>query len=306
MALIDRIEDVNRRIKGRQYYRLWVNGVGLGFVDTQLLADLDPALFTVDNAKRRVDVRFGDRLTFEKEIEQFFCNYFAKYQLKGWRNECYAVVEQYGESPLFLLERSALSYLGLTGYGVHVNGYVEKPDGLYMWVAKRAATKPTAPGKLDQIAAGGQPYSIGLMENVIKECEEEASIPAQIARTAVPVSAISYWYDKSVGMRPDIIFNYDLKLSQDFVPQVNDDEVASFTLYPMAELLEVVAETQQFKRNSAVVVIDFALRHGLITPDHRDYLRLQEGMNQRWRRVFYETLNQSNAITAIGPSDSQV
>lgn len=289
MAWIHRIADVNRQIKGRQYFRLWINGIALGFVDTQLLADLDPALFFIDHVGQRVEINFSDRESFEKEITQFFCDYFTTYQLKGWRNERYAVVEHYGDPPLFLLERAALSFLGLTGYGVHINGYVEKPDGIYMWIAKRAATKPTAPGKLDQIAAGGQPYAIGLMENVIKECEEEASIPADIARTATPVSAISYWYDLSIGMRPDIIFNYDLKLPQDFVPQINDQEVASFTLYPMAEVLAMVADTQQFKRNSAVVVIDFALRHGFISPEHRDYLSLQEGMHQRWRRAFYET-----------------
>ena len=33
--------------------------------------------------------------------------------------------------------------------------------------------KPNWPGKLDHIVAGGQPYGISVMENVIKECEEE-------------------------------------------------------------------------------------------------------------------------------------
>lgn len=285
MALIDCIHAVNRRIEGRQYYRLWANGCAVGFVDTQLLPDLDTAIFHIDNARRRVLLEFTDRLAFEAKIEQFFREYFAKYQLGGWRDERYAVAENYGDEPLFLLERAALSFLGMTGYGVHINGYVEQPDGLYMWIAKRSINKPTAPGQLDQIAAGGQPYNVGLMENVIKECQEEASIPAELAAQSVPVSAISYWYDKSIGMRPDVIFNYDLKLPPDFIPQVNDDEVDSFKLYAMDDLLDVIATTQTFKINSAVVVIDFAMRHGLITPDHPDYLALQEGLNQRWKRL---------------------
>lgn len=46
--------------------------------------------------------------------------------------------------------------------GVHINGYVTLPDGSKeLWVAKRSSTKPTWPGKLDHIAAGGQPHGLG-------------------------------------------------------------------------------------------------------------------------------------------------
>lgn len=287
MALIDRIYDVNRCMPGRAYYRLLVNNVAVGFVDTQLLTALDTDLFCIRHEHRHVELSFAanERLLFEAAIEAFFKGYFEKNQLHGWRNEYYAVAESYASETLFLLERAALSYLGITGYGVHVNGYVRKADEIFMWVAKRSLNKPTSPGKLDQIAAGGQPYNVSVWDNMLKECEEEASIPAELAAQAKPVSAISYWYDLKVGMRPDVIFNYDLCLPEDFIPQVNDDEVDSFVCYPMSELLDLIANTQQFKFNSAVVVIDFAIRHGLVTPKHPDYLALQEGMHQRWRRL---------------------
>lgn len=287
MALIDRITDVNRALPQRAYFTLRVNDIVVGHVDTQLLDELDSTLFAVNTTKRRVDMRFvpAARPDFEHAVEAFFADYFAKHQLNGWRNERYAVSDHFSNPPLFLIERAALSYLGITGYGVHINGYVKSDDGLQMWIGKRSLTKPTSPGKLDQIAAGGQPYGISLMENVIKECKEEANIPRHLAETATPVSAISYWYDVApVGLRPDVIFNYDLKLPPDFIPQVNDDEVDSFTLYPMRELLEMLTDTQDFKTNSAVVIIDFAIRHGLITPDHPEYLALQKGMHQRRQR----------------------
>ncbi len=283
MALIDRLHDLNRHLPGRAYYRLFVNQRALGFVDTQLLGDLaDSPLFSVDKARQRVMLNFDNRAVFEAELETFFKAYFAKYQLGGWRDERYAISEYFAGETYFLIERAAVSYLGLTGYGVHINGYVENADGsLSMWIAKRALTKQTFAGKLDQIAAGGQPTGIGLMENVIKECQEEASIPRQLAEQAKPVSAISYWYDLSVGVRPDIMFNYDLQLPPDFVPQINDDEVDSFACYRIDEVLEQLAHTRDFKFNSAAVIIDFAIRHGVITPEHPDYVSLQEGMNQR-------------------------
>jgi hypothetical protein len=41
--------------------------------------------------------------------------------------------------------------------GVHMNGYVTLPDGgKELWVARRSRAKPTWPGKLDHIVAGGQ------------------------------------------------------------------------------------------------------------------------------------------------------
>lgn len=280
MALIDRIHDVNRSMPQRVYYRLFANGVAVGFVDTQLLDDLDTDLFHIQTAQQRIDMQFAanEREIFEERLEAFFKDYFSRHQLTGWRDEYYSVSRSFASKRLFLLERAALSYLGITGYGVHINGYVRKADGIHMWVAKRSKNKPTSPGKLDQIAAGGQPYDIGLLENVIKECEEEASIPRALAKQAQPVSAISYRYDLAVGLRPDVIFNYDLCLPEDFVPQVNDDEVESFECYPMPELLDLITHSRQFKFNSAVVVIDFAIRHGLITAEHPDYLALQAGM----------------------------
>ncbi|PID66138.1 MAG: DUF4743 domain-containing protein [Gammaproteobacteria bacterium] len=284
MALLDRIDDVNRRLPHRRYYRLYANHQAIGWLDTQLLDELDSALFTITTQKQRVDIRFApaQRQVFESRIEQFFRRYFAKHQLTGWRDEHYAVATGFGQNTLFLLERAALSFLGIRGYGVHINGYVEGKDGIAMWIGKRALNKPTFPGKLDQIAAGGLPYNLSLRENLIKECHEEASIPRQLAEKAQAVSAISYYYDLPIGIRPDVIFNYDLRLPADFIPQVNDDEVDSFHLYPMDELLAMVANTQAFKFNSAVVIIDFAIRHGLITPEHPDYLALQAGMHQQW------------------------
>lgn len=47
------------------------------------------------------------------------------------------------------------------GSGVHINGYITLPDGSKeLWVAKRSSNKPTWPGKLDHIAAGGQPHGL--------------------------------------------------------------------------------------------------------------------------------------------------
>lgn len=61
-----------------------------------------------------------------------------------------------------------------------------------MWIGRRSPTKSTWPGLLDHLVAGQQPSGITPMENVLKEAEEEAGVPAHLAARAVATGAISY------------------------------------------------------------------------------------------------------------------
>ncbi|NIA71133.1 DUF4743 domain-containing protein [Pelagibius litoralis] len=197
----------------------------------------------------------------------------------GWRGEDYAVSLKWGQAPLFRMERAAVPRFGLPCYGVHVNGFVRGRQGIEMWIGRRALDKPTAPGKLDHLTAGGQPYGLGLMENVIKECGEEAGVSPALAARALPVGAVKYRCAMPDGLRNDVAFCYDLELPADFVPQNSDGEVESFELWPMEKVLAVVRESEDFKFNVALVIIDFALRHGILTPDDEpDYQAIVEGL----------------------------
>lgn len=48
---------------------------------------------------------------------------------------------------------------------------------------------------LDHIVAGGLPHGITPMDNVIKECEEEASIPEDLARLSMATGRLSCLLD---------------------------------------------------------------------------------------------------------------
>jgi len=198
--------------------------------------------------------------------------------IEGWRDEPYPVALRWGAPPLLTMERAAIPYFGVRAYGVHMNGFVAGPGGLALWVARRASDKPTYPGMLDNMVAGGQPVGISLRDNLVKECAEEAGIPPEIAARAVPVGAIGYCHETEEGLKPDVQFVYDLELPADFEPANADGEVEGFELWPMAQALETVAETREFKFNCALVVIDFAVRHGAITPDEPDYLEIVQGL----------------------------
>ena len=62
--------------------------------------------------------------------------------------------------------------------------------------------------------------------------------------------------------------------------ELQDGEVESFTLLPLAEVAALVAETDEFKDNCNLVIIDFLIRHGYIVPEQPGYLALLAGMRQ--------------------------
>lgn len=202
-------------------------------------------------------------------------------EFAGWRGENYPVMPEWDDEPLMRVERAACPWLGVRSWGVHINGIVRRADGLHMWVARRARGKQTYPGMLDNMVAGGQPIGLGLMENIVKECAEEADIPREIARTARAVGAISYYHQFEDGLKPDQQFCYDLELPADFIPRNTDGEVESFELWPIGRVIETVRETFEFKFNCNLVIIDFLIRRGLMDADSEpDYMALCQGLRR--------------------------
>ena len=205
--------------------------------------------------------------------------------IEGWRDELHPVSRSWTDAPKMLAERAAISPLGVGGYAVHMNGYVRGEGGLRLWVGKRSPTKSTEPGKLDHLVAGGQPAGLSLHENLIKECKEEAGISAELAAQAVPAGFVSYAMDAPRGFRPDVLYVYDLELPSRFIPQNTDGEVDEFFLWPVERVMEVIRDSDAFKLNCALVVIDFLARHGCINPEEPEYVDIVQGLRvaQSWR-----------------------
>src|SRR6185437_14893155 len=160
--------------------------------------------------------------------------------------------------------RGALPSFGVLAMGVHVNGLVRQANGLHVWTAKRAANKALDPGKLDHIVAGGVPAGLTPAATLIKEAEEEAAIPESLAAQATVVSTISYAMERHEGLRRDLLHCYDLMLPEDFVPRAADGEVEAFELWPMQRVMAAVRDTDAFKFNVTLVLIDLFRRQGLI------------------------------------------
>ena len=75
----------------------------------------------------------------------------------------------------------------------------------------------------------------------MKECWEEAGIPEALARAARPVGLVSYVSLQPEGLKPDVLFCYDLELPPDFVPTPQDGEVSEFVLWDAAAVAACIA-----------------------------------------------------------------
>ena len=178
------------------------------------------------------------------------------------------------------IDRGAVPFFGIRAYGVHLNGFVRDGDQLKLWVGRRAPNKAVAPDKLDNLVAGGIDHAHGLEETLVKEAEEEAGMPAALAARAVSVGAVSYRMAVTHGLRDDVLFCYDLELPRDFKPKNNDGEFVGFMLEDASRVIDIARKSDDFKFNVNLVLVDFALRHGLIRTDDPDYLDLITGIHR--------------------------
>ena len=179
------------------------------------------------------------------------------------------------------IDRGALAPFGIISQGVHVNGFFRRPDGLHLWVGWRSKTRSLAPGQMDNMVAGGIPAGLSPTECLVKEAEEEASLPAELAAKAVPVGRVSYVMANEEGLRRDVLHLFDLEVPEGVVPRPEDDEVERFELRPAAAVLEMVLAGGPVKFNVNLVLIDFALRHGLLAALSPDQARrLRAGLDQ--------------------------
>jgi len=281
MSFLDRIAECNAH-EPAAYRPFFAAGRRVGAVRHALadrLASM-PAIFAVAPDGVTLNPAFDAPPARTAALDRAVRALEADGIVQGRRNENYPACPEWGRPADFEIERAAAPHFGIRSYGVHMTGYVRKPDGLHIWVARRARAKPTYPGMLDNTVAGGQPVGLGLVENMIKECGEEAGIPPALARGVVPVGAISYRMDAPDGLKPDVQFCFDLELPSEFTPRNTDGEIDEFFLWPWRRVAETVERTREFKFNCNLVLIEFFVRHGLIGPEHPDYLAICAGLRR--------------------------
>ncbi|CAK9109930.1 Nudix hydrolase 20 [Durusdinium trenchii] len=154
-----------------------------------------------------------------------------------------------------------------------------------LWVARRSRSKPTYPGCLDHLVAGGLSHGEVPQENVKRECWEEARVPEEISSSAQPCGVVSYVQvdETGWGIKRDVLFCYDLQLPEDFEPHAGDGEVESFSLMSLEDVVDSLAAEgaePDWKPNVCLVILDMLVRRGVLQPEEDGYVELVHGLRR--------------------------
>jgi 8-oxo-dGTP pyrophosphatase MutT (NUDIX family) len=275
MNLLDRIRICHRRDMAK--YRPFIaDGADIGWINRDLAERLRgfPRIFrAAENAVELVPGGYEARTAAMAEVVATLRD---EGLVTGWRDEAFPVAASFYAPPLFAIERAAVKAFGIRYYCVQLNGLVGAGEGQHMWIGRRAMSKPIGPGKLDQIVGGGVPLGYSLAEALVKECAEEAGMPAALAGRAHPVGAITILAEEDGGLWHETLFNYDLTLPDDFVPENADGEVESFELMSVAEVRSRLERSDDFLFDVVPLLADCLMRHGHLSPDDPDYVALAE------------------------------
>lgn len=101
------------------------------------------------------------------------------------------------------------------------------------------------------------------------------------------VGTVTYFHirDQRAGgetrlLQPECQYVYDLELDNETTPKPSDDEVEGFELKTVEETKQALRDGE-FKPNCALVLLDFFVRHGIITGDDEGFIEIVARLHRR-------------------------
>ena len=189
----------------------------------------------------------------------------ARWGLPGWRDERVVIRDERDARPLAAVERALLRPLGLLLRSVQACAYTVTAAGPLVWVARRAAHKPVDPGRLDALVAGGIAGFDSPRATLLRECAEEAGIPAALAGRAREAGELELCVPSVDDGLPVVhrerVALHDLELPPDFVPRPVDGEHSEIVPMSPAEALASI-DAGGWTRDGAQATADLLRRLG--------------------------------------------
>lgn len=259
--------------------------------------------FTIDAASRSVQLHDGSggKSTGRACSEVFAKTVSAAVDadifaiMHGEHSELYPILGAgYPDQPVHV-ERFSAPLFGIASRGAHLVAYTYSRTGtaagvggpgadaepareLRIWIARRSPHIFTFPDMLDTSVAGGVKAADTPFDCIVAEAEEEASLPPSWTRRHVRARGlVSYVkrHSKTGYIAPTVLYVYDAEVPEDVkLEPGHDREVAAFYLWTVGQVRDAL-EAGQFKPNCALVMIDFFVRHGILTPEtEADYIEI--------------------------------
>lgn len=256
-----------RQFDAQAHRPFWIGDERVGWLrdfDAALLLERWPHIFVRTAGQRgeriALAAHFDNVQTRSAALGAVIDALAALGKIPGWRNETYAIRNAFEAPPLAYIERAASRFFGTMTWAVHLNGIVQGThDAPRLWIARRSKTKATDPGMLDNVVAGGIGWNFGVMQTLVKECDEEADIDAPLALRATAGRSVYILSPLPEGTQAEQIFVYDLMLPEDFVPHNRDGEVSEHRLMRIDEVTHQIA-TGALTVDASLATLDCLLR----------------------------------------------
>jgi 8-oxo-dGTP pyrophosphatase MutT (NUDIX family) len=223
-------------------------------------------LASADGPPRALVLRLGAGER-DARLAQIHARLRADGLIVAWRDEPYPLRDRAGGEH-GIIERAASRFWGTLTLGAHCNGYVADPSArpTHLWIARRSITKPTDPGRLDNLIGGGVPAGQSPREAVIREGWEEAGLEPHQMAGLVTGGLIDLECDIPEGRQHERLHVFDLELPPGLAPRNRDGEVAEHRLMTIADALACAA-AGELTTDAALATLDFAVRRRLFEPD---------------------------------------
>ena len=198
----------------------------------------------------------GDAQTLSDHLQHAMHALHRMGALGGWRNELQAMVVDTAHTvdatddddntstmvmnhatPLLEFERCGHQFVGGVTHAVHVNALTQ--DGL-MWCGRRALSKATDPGRLDNVCAGGVPAGESLQETLSREMMEEAGINLEQCSAVAFVATLRTSRSEAIGWHDEYLHVTNVLLPQHVVPCNQDGEVSGFELLHSHQVMQAI------------------------------------------------------------------
>ena len=195
--------------------------------------------------------------------------------LRRWANEEFPLYSSAGEHVLNL-DGCGVDMFGIVNYSVHLIAWVMTAEGIKIWVPRRATTKMSFPGMLDNTVGGSLAAGEKPIDGIVRECEEEICLDPTYTRANIRACGTnSFQLTVTDLLEPacqhQVQYLYEMELRQDIVPKIGDGEVGELNLLSLEELSRAMA-SGEVKLTCNMTYIAFLIRHGYINAENEPAL----------------------------------
>ncbi|KAL2759927.1 hypothetical protein ACRALDRAFT_1060100 [Sodiomyces alcalophilus JCM 7366] len=243
--------------------------------------------------------------TFKTALDRLFEADKARWGNRRPKHDADNLSPVLGASIPFSMPSDLVSLLGIVTSGAHLNVFHGKGSGMKIWLMRRGPSMSSYPNVYDQLVAGGtEPTKDAdggatIRREASEEIENwEAKFPRWRETMTTPASTLQYHFVNPSKVHPlpkphmrgmyepgiRYVFDYEVSDPQeDFWAAESRMTVAG--PFSVSEV-EAFLKGNQFKPNCALVMVDFLMRKGAISPGIQGYEDLK---NRLARKLPFDT-----------------